>query len=153
MDTPSKRFSAIHIALPFRGAGYIPDGTTDRQAAAFMYEGISAVPPAPPVPVTTKPGGIGHGRKSKYPKRVTVNGKVYTVRSVAEERRLLEEMASQTREHATILKALGDEVSAKRAEKKAVAVQARIDDVAVAYEQWLAKLRQDDEEILLLLTA
>lgn len=151
MDTPSKRFSAIHIALPFRGAGYIPDGTTDRQAAAYLYEGISAIPPAP-VPVA-KPGGIGHGKKPKYPKRVSVNGKVYTVRSVAEERRLLEELAAQNREQAAILKALGDEVSAKRAEKKAVAVQARVDTVAIAHEQWLAKLRQDDEEILLLLTA
>lgn len=152
MDTPSKRFSAIHIALPFRGAGYLPDGTTDRQAAAFLYEGISAIPPAPPVPVA-KPGGIGHGKKSKYPKRVTVNGKVYTVRTVAEERRLLEEIAAQNREQAAILKALGDEVSAKRAEKKAVAIQARVDTVAIAHEQWLAKLRQDDEELLLLLTA
>jgi len=153
MDTPSKRFSAIHIALPFRGAGYIPDGTTDRQAAAFLYEGISAIPPAPPVPVTTKAGGIGHKKKSKYPKRVYVNGKVYTVRTVAEERRLLEELAAQNREQAAILKALGDEVSAKRAEKKAVAVQARVDTVAIAHEKWLAKLRQDDEELLLLLTA
>jgi len=152
MDTPSKRFSAIHIALPFRGAGYIPDGSADRQAVAFLYEGISAIPPAPPVPVA-KPGGIGHGKKAKYPKRVSVNGKVYTVRSVAEERRLLEELAAQNREQAASLKALGDEVSAKRAEKKAVAVQARVDTVAIAHEQWLAKLRQDDEELLLLLTA
>jgi len=28
-----------------------------------------------------------------------------------------------------------------------------VDTVAIAHEQWLAKLRQDDEELLLLLTA
>jgi len=150
MDTPSKRFSAIHIALPFRGAGYIPDGTTDRQAAAFLYEGISAVPPAPPVPVTTKAGGIGHGKKQRYPKRVSVDGRIYVVKSVAEERELLEELAARAREQAAILKALGDKETAARVEKKATIVQQRVDATAIAYAAWMAKLLQDDEEILLI---
>jgi len=149
MDTPSKRFSAIHIALPFRGAGYIPDGTTDRQAAAFLYEGISAIPPAPPVPVA-KPGGIGHGKKQRYPKRVSVDGRIYVVKSVAEERELLEEIAAKTRAQAAILKALGDKETAARVEKKATIVQRRVDATAIAYAAWMAKLLQDDEEILLI---
>ena len=144
MNTPSKRFSAIHIALPFRGAGYIPDGTTDRQAAAFMYEGISAIPPAP---VVVKTGGVG--KKSKYPKRVTVDGRVYTVKSRAEELELLRRLTEQANDQASIAKALGDEVLARRIIKKAQRLEIKVD----ARAEMLARLLRDDEEILLLLTA
>lgn len=144
MNTPSKRFSAIHIALPFRGAGYIPDGTTDRQAAAFMYEGISAIPPAP---VVVKAGGVG--KKSKYPKRVTVDGRVYTVKSRAEELELLRRLTEQANDQASIAKALGDEVLARRIIKKAQRLEIKVD----ARAEMLARLLRDDEEILLLLTA
>jgi len=144
MNTPSKRFSAIHIALPFRGAGYIPDGATDRQAAAFLYEGISAIPPAP---VVVKAGGIG--KKSKYPKRVSVNGRVFVVRSRAEEIELLRQLQQEADDQAAIAKGLGDEVLAKRIKKAAVKIETRVQ----AQESRLARLLRDDEEILLLLSA
>jgi hypothetical protein len=144
MNTPSKRFSAIHIALPFRGAGYIPDGTTDRQAAAFLYEGISAIPPAP---VVVKAGGIG--KKSKYPKRVSVNGRVFVVRSRAEEIELLRQLQQEADDQAAIAKRLGDEVLAKRIKKAVVKIETRVQ----AQESRLARLLRDDEEILLLLSA
>lgn len=148
MDTASKRFSAIHIALPFRGAGYIPDGSTDRQAAAFMYEGISAIPPSPPVPVA-RPGGIGHGRR-RYPKRVTVKGRVYTVQTAAEEREILRALAEEAREQAKIIEALGDRETAKRAVKFSQSLDSRAELARQAEAQWFAKLLQDDEEILLI---
>ena len=144
MNTPSKRFSAIHIALPFRGAGYIPDGTTDRQAAAFLYEGISAIPPAP---VVVKTGGVG--KKSKYPKRVSVNGRVFVVRSRAEEIELLRQLQEEADDQAAIAKGLGDEVLAKRIKKSAAKIETRVQ----AQESRLARLLRDDEEILLLLSA
>lgn len=148
MDTASKRFSAIHIALPFRGAGYIPDGSTDRQAAAFMYEGISAVPPAPPVPAA-KPGGIGHGRK-KYPRRISVDGRVYTVRAQEEEMALLRQMAERARDQAQIAQYAGDEVTATRAAKKADKLEARAFTAEEMQAAWIKYLQQEDEEILLI---
>lgn len=148
MDTASKRFSAIHIALPFRGAGYIPDGDTDRQAAAFMYEGISAFPPAPPVPVA-RPGGIGHGRK-KYPRRISVDGRVYTVRTQEEEMALLRQMAERARDQAQIAQYAGDEVTATRAANKADKLEARAFTVEEMQAAWIKYLQQEDEEILLI---
>lgn len=148
MNTASKRFSAIHIALPFRGAGYIPDGSTDRQAAAFMYEGISAIPPAPPVPVA-RPGGIGHGRK-KYPRRISVDGRVYTVRTQEEEMALLRQMAERARDQAQIAQFAGDEVTATRAAKKADKLETRAFTAEEMRFAWIKYLQQEDEEILLI---
>jgi hypothetical protein len=149
MDTASKRFSAIHIALPFRGAGYLPDGSTDRQAAAFMYEGISAVPPAPPVPIA-KPGGIGHGKRKKYPRRISVDGRIYNVRSESEEAELLRQMAERASDQAKIARAGGDEVTATRAAKKADKLEARAFTAEEMRAAWIKYLQQEDEEILLI---
>lgn len=142
MNTASKRFSAIHVALPFRGAGYIPDGSTDRIAAAFLYDGFGAEPPQP---VVVRAGGIG----KKYPKRVTVDGRVYTVRSREEELALLRRLTEQANDQAAIAKGLGDEVLARRIIKKAERLEKKVDERAIL----LQRLLRDDEEILLLLSA
>lgn len=142
MNTASKRFSAIHVALPFRGAGYIPDGSTDRIAAAFLYDGFGAEPPQP---VVVRAGGIG----KKYPKRVTVDGRVYTVRSREEEIALLRRLTEQANDQAAIAKGLGDEVLARRIIKKAERLEKKVDERAIL----LQRLLRDDEEILLLLSA
>ena len=142
MNTASKRFSAIHVTLPFRGTGYIPDGSTDRIAVAFLYDGFGAEPPQP---VVVRTGGIG----KKYPKRVTVDGRVYTVRSREEEIALLRRLTEQANDQAAIAKGLGDEVLAKRIKKAAVKIETRMQ----AQESRLARLLRDDEEILLLLSA
>ena len=45
LDTASRRASAIHVSLPFRGLLPLPDGTVgaqDRQQTAFMFAGIDA---------------------------------------------------------------------------------------------------------------
>ena len=142
MNTASKRFSAIHVALPFRGAGYIPDGSTDRIAVAFLYDGFGAEPPQP---VVVRAGGIG----KKYPKRVTVDGRVYTVRSREEEIALLRRLTEQSNDQAAIAKGLGDEVLARRIIKKAERLEKKVDERAIL----LQRLLRDDEEILLLLSA
>jgi hypothetical protein len=142
VNTASKRFSAIHVALPFRGAGYIPDGSTDRIAVAFLYDGFGAEPPQP---VVVRTGGIG----KKYPKRVTVDGRVYTVRSREEEIALLRRLTEQANDQAAIAKGLGDEVLARRIIKKAERLEKKVDERAIL----LQRLLRDDEEILLLLSA
>ena len=91
----------------------------------------------------------GGARGSKYPKRVTVDGRFYTVRSRAEELELLRQLTEKANDQAAIAKALGDEVLARRIIKKAKRLETKID----ARADWLARLLQEDEEILLLLTA
>lgn len=149
MDTPSKRFSAVAVILPFRGAGYLPDGTTDRQAAAFMYEGIAAAPPAPVV--VPSGGGIGKRRRKKYPRRVMVRGRVVLVASEAEEVRLLREMAEDIEVQAKILAAAGDEMAAKRAQRAAEKLQSRALSAEQLRQIWLDYLRREDEEVLRIL--
>jgi len=100
------------------------------------------------VPVVVPKGGAS-GKKSKYPKRVTVDGRVYTVKSRAEELELLRRLAEQANDQASIAKALGDEVLARRIIKKAQRLEIKVD----ARAEMLARLLRDDEEILLLLSA
>lgn len=97
------------------------------------------------VPVVVRGGGIGH----KYPKRVTVDGRVYTVKSRAEELALLKRLTEEANTQAAIAKGLGDEVLAKRIIKKAERLEKKIDD----RDAILRRLLRDDEEILLLLSA
>lgn len=45
MNTAAKRYSAINVTMPFRGAHVVPTGTINgamRQAAAWLYSGIAA---------------------------------------------------------------------------------------------------------------
>jgi len=53
VDTRDKRYSAMSIGLPWRGAYPIPDGdisATDRRFLSRHYSGIAAPPPpSPPV--------------------------------------------------------------------------------------------------------
>lgn len=86
----------------------------------------------------------------KYPRKVSIHGKSFTVKSAKEEAQLLEEAAKKNEEQSAILKGLGDKDSAKRAERKAAMAQGRAQK---ASQNWFTKLRQDDEQILLLLTA
>jgi hypothetical protein len=95
--------------------------------------------------VSVRKGGIG----KKYPKRVTVDGRVYTVRSREEELALLRRLTEQANDQAAIAKGLGDEVLARRIIKKAERLEKKVDERAIL----LQRLVRDDEEILLLLSA
>ena len=97
------------------------------------------------VPAVVRAGGIG----KKYPKRVTVDGRVYTVRSREEEIALLRRLTEQANDQAAIAKGLGDEVLARRIIKKAERLEKKVDERAIL----LQRLLRDDEEILLLLSA
>jgi len=57
------------------------------------------------VPVVVPKGGAS-GKKSKYPKRVSVNGRVFVVRSRAEEIELLRQLQQQADDQAAIAKGL-----------------------------------------------
>lgn len=97
------------------------------------------------VPAVVRGGGIG----KRYPKRVTIDGRVYTVRNRDEELALLRKLTEEANDQAAIAKGLGDEVLARRIIKKAQRLEKKVDERAA----WLQRLLRDDEEILLLLSA
>lgn len=50
IDTKQDRQSAVSLLVPSMIPGVVPDGSVERQAAVWVYSGISATSPAP-VPV------------------------------------------------------------------------------------------------------
>lgn len=121
----------------------------------FFFDGASSVE-APPVVIPDKPDGGGAGaklyqRKKKYPRKVIIGGEVIWVRSLAEEMRLLAEYAAEQQAKLEALQ-----------ETDAPAEQVRVQRIRVTKasqrvtrrneaDEWIARLRQEDEEILLLL--
>lgn len=103
------------------------------------------------VTTTVTPAGGGSGAKrKKYPKRVYINGRAYTVKSEAEEKRLLEQWRQSIEDQAAITENLGETDLAQTIRKKAVRIAARVEAVN---GDLYAKLRDEDEEILALLLA
>ena len=54
IDTAEKRYSAIHVTMPWRSASPIPSGAidqADRQTIAFLYSGILAGGAVPSTPL------------------------------------------------------------------------------------------------------
>lgn len=108
------------------------------------------------VEASATPDGGGRGaksrRKSKYPRRISIGDRLVWVKSAEEERELLAQYVAK-------LEAEKARLEAKNAPKRQIAqakvavVRARrrierVDDWEAA---WLERLRQEDEEILLLL--
>lgn len=116
----------------------------------FAASGSAAPEPPPPSVVA---GGIGHGykRRSKYPRRVTIAGRVHWVNSADEERALLRELQARAREQAQIAQALGDEPTAQAAKRLAVRIGRQVAQVDDREARWVGYLLAEDEEILLML--
>jgi len=110
-------------------------------ADGFWYEGA----PVPPPAATTSGGG---GRKRKYPRRVMAYGKLYTVRNPDEERQLLQALVDRAKTLAAISPE-PDEVAAVR--RRIRTIERRVKAVDDSEAQWLRRLREIDEELLLLL--
>lgn len=109
-------------------------------ADGFWYEGDPAPPPA-----TTSTGG--GGKSKRYPRRVMLRGRLYTVRNPREERELLQAALDR----AKTLAAIAEPQEAADAKRTALRFAKRTKAVEREESQWLARLRQIDEELLLLL--
>ena len=95
--------------------------------------------------------GGGKKRRSKYPRRVYINGKAHWVRNADEERELL-------RAHIATLEARVERETVAKGPSKAKPTlrvlrryQKRLEAVDQRADDWLAHLRAEDEEILILL--
>ena len=89
-------------------------------------------------------------RRSRYPRRVVIDGAVYWVNNADEERRLLQAMAERAREQAQIAEALGDTELAETVRRKSVRIQRRVRKADDREAEWLARLRDEDDELLIL---
>lgn len=101
---------------------------------------------------TTPAGGGGsytRRRKGRYPRRVSIGGRLYWVRNAEEERELLRQWQAQVEQEALEL-ALSDAPAEEvaRARVKVVRAARRLDDVVSRETDWLERLRAEDEEIL-----
>lgn len=57
MDTPQKRFSAMHLAMPWRGPAIVPTGTVNAaERVTFLnyYSGIALAAPGGGSPIAVK---------------------------------------------------------------------------------------------------
>ena len=99
--------------------------------------------------------GIGHGtkaRRSKYPRRVSIDGRLVFVQSAEEERRLLAAWVARLEARKLALE-VSDAAPAKVAavRVKLARVERRVAKVDDREAAWHARLQSEDEELLLIL--
>lgn len=96
--------------------------------------------------------GKGGKRKSKYPRRVYIEGQLYTVKSAEEERELLRQWQERVEAEALRLALEGaPKQTIARAKVKVVRAARRVEEVDNREAEWIARLMDEDEEILILL--
>ena len=130
--------------------------------ASALVTSVADVTAAPTFDVTAAAAesavapGAGSGAKQyakrKYPRKVVIDGRAYTVQSAAEERELLR--AYRDRLEADALR-LALEESPKRAVAQAkvrvIRAQRRLEEVDDREDAWMRRLRDEDEELLIIL--
>lgn len=98
------------------------------------------------------PGKRGKGGKRKYPRRIVIEGRVYTVKSAEEERELLRQWQERVEAEALRLALEGaPKQTVAKARVKVVRAQRRVEEADNRESEWIARLMDEDEEILLLL--
>lgn len=103
--------------------------------------------PEPTPEVVTQTGGGKKKRYSRYPRRILMDGRLYTAHSAEDERQLLQAFLDRARETAA---SEPPEIAAETI-KRAVRIQKRIEKAAEREAQWMRRLQEMDEELLILL--
>lgn len=113
--------------------------------------GFAASGAATPAPaVTPTGGGIGKRRRySRYPRRVMVEGRLFTVRTADEERQLLQAMLERATLAQEYADAVGDAPAEERARKRIARIQRGLKAAGEARRAWIERLLAEDEEIIL----
>ena len=96
--------------------------------------------------MATEGGGRSKYRR-RYPRWAQIDGKRYRVNSPEEERQLLQAMLDRAR----TVEATGTHAEAQQAIKRQVRLKTRIKKVDDSEAQWLERLREMDEELLVLM--
>ena len=121
-------------------------GATPIASCMWGFDGKTPQEP-PPEPVPTKKRAAG-GR-SRYPRRVYVGGRQYWVQNAEEERRLLLKHQRELERKAD--DATSQPAAQAAARSAAVKISRRVEAVDTREQDWLARLRDEDDEILLVL--
>ena len=102
--------------------------------------------------VSTTTAGAPSRRRGRYPRRVVIDGVTYWANSAAHERQLLEAHRSKVEADALVLaitNAPADVVAKAKVKVKRAA--ARVAQVDTREDEWMQRLRDEDDEILLVL--
>ena len=91
--------------------------------------------------------GGGKSRRKKYPRRIMVHGRLYNARNANEEREILRTAL----ERAKILVELEEPAKAEAIKQSTIQIVKRLKQVDNTEAQWLQRLREIDEELLLLI--
>ena len=97
---------------------------------------------------TEKFGGSSKSKRGrKYPRWVVIDGQRFRVNSPEEERQLLLAMLDRAKE----VEATAAPAEAKQARKRIIRIEKRVKAVDDSEAQWMQRLREMDEELLLLI--
>ncbi len=113
-----------------------------------------AAGPSTAVAPTKRTGGSPskQRRARRYPRRVSIDGRLVWVRSAEEERALLEQYRARLEAEAERLEAADAPAqTVARAKVRVIRVERRIAKVDNREAEWLARLQEEDEELLLVL--
>ncbi len=110
------------------------------------WTGVHWTPGTGDVPPPSAPAGAGG--KTRYPRRIYINGKIYWVNSPEEERRLLRQWLDSLEMKA---QAETEPVAVQRARRLVVRTQRRLAKVDARELEWDRILREEDEELILLM--
>ena len=97
-------------------------------------------------------GGRRRKGRGRYPRRIYIDGRIYVAQNAEEERRLLTEWRNRVEAEAIEL-ALEEAPKAEiaRARVKVVRAARRLEQVDDREDEWISRLRREDEEILAVL--
>lgn len=136
--------SVVEVTVP--ASALTSSGDAIVAAPTFTISAVSAA--------AALGGGSGAKkyRRSRYPRRVSIDGRLMWVKSAEEERELLRAWLAREAEEASTLQAQDAPViKVKKARMVVKRVENRIADTYDREAAWLDKLRREDDEILLAL--
>lgn len=162
VDTAQKRFSLMGFGCPVPQMVMPPSGSVveaDRADLLYLYSGITLTEQQPEPEVDAPPPGGGKGAKKyrkpggKWPRRVSIDGQVYTVRNPQELQDLLELLLERKREELAALEAqeATPEPQARKVRVVIRRTEQRLEAAQDEAEQWMARLREYDNELIALL--
>ena len=137
-------------ALPADVSTAAAEITVSANLAQWSWSGLSAGVTDGSAVAPTGGGRGSKKAKGKYPRKIVIDGVVYYVNSAAEERRLLAQHQAKVEADALML-AVSDapETVVKKARVKVKRAAARLEAVDTREADWLQRLRDEDEEILM----
>lgn len=141
-----QRRAAAGILPPFLGV--TPDASKGANWRATVGHGY----PFGAVETAVPAGGKGKRKKYKgYPRRIVIDGQTYWVKTAEEERLLLDAYRASLEVQLEAAQVVEDTEKARRIRVRVKQVTRRIEQVKERADDWAQQLRDEDEELILML--